>query len=426
MNAFEPEIPDADAHPASLRIAGRLLIDPHEVPQLGWLDIHSGRIAEIHFGEPGFKPDFGSADTLITPGFIDAHIHLPQMDSIGCDGYELLEWLDRTIFPAEIKWSDESVADALALAAYRRMFHEGTLGFAGYLTSHLHSVVAAVRAAHQLPLRAIAGQVFMDRNGPSELLGHDLARLAVSARGRFTASVNPRFAVSCTDDLLSRASRRAKVAASPTSSHQDGAFIQTHLAESRGECELVAALFPDDANYTAVYDRHGLLTPKTLLAHCVHLTPAEWQLIAVRRSVAVHCPTANLFLKSGIFEYSTAHERGVRLALGSDVAAGPDVAMPRVARAMIESAKARAMLTQSPSHIPTPAEAWSMITHGNADALGWTDSGRIDVGAWADLLLLRCPFDPDDSDLIGRLLYTWTSKYIETRILAGVPRPATT
>jgi guanine deaminase len=288
------------------------------------------------------------------------------------------------------------------------MLRAGTLGYAGYLTAHLHGIVAAIRAGHELPLRALAGQSLMDRHAPAALLGHGTARLAASRRARLSSSVTPRFAVSCSDELLARAGRRAA----------GGAWVQTHLAESSRECELVSKLFPDAPHYTGVYDSFGLLTERALLAHCLHLSDEEWRLIAARDSVVVHCPTANTFLGSGVFDLDAARRHGVRLALGSDVAAGPDLAMPRVARAMIEVAKMRRMTIAPEAHIPSPAEAWQMITRGNAEALGWDDTGRLEVGAAADLLVLRPPF-PVDEHLIGRLLYTWRDEFIAHRIVAG-------
>jgi guanine deaminase len=221
------------------------------------------------------------------------------------------------------------------------------------------------------------------------------------------ASVNPRFAPACSESLLRLAASLA-----------GDSIIQTHLAESVRECQWVRELFPTDPNYTAVYDRHGLLGPRTLLAHCIHLDEVEWELIAKRQAVVVHCPGANTFLRSGVFDLDAAREHGVRLALGSDIAAGPDLAMPRVARAMIETAKLRAMAADAPVHVPTPAEAWTLITRGNADALGWADAGRIESGGVADLLVLQPPIEFDEH-LIGRLIYSWRDEYITQHIVAG-------
>jgi guanine deaminase len=396
-------------------VYGLLLTDPMRRPQEGWLAIDGGRIVDISEGAPQGRADVGGPNNIICPGFIDAHMHLPQIESIGCDGMELMDWLERVIYPAELRWKDESFAIQQTAMAYNRMLSAGTLGFAAFLTSHFHAYVAVVRIAHQLPLRAIVGQVMMDRHAHPALLGHALNRLASSERGRVTSSVNPRYAVACSDEMLQLASSRA-------ASIEGGAIIHTHLAESRLEVARVRELFPDDPHYAGVYDRFGLLTPRTLLAHGVHLSDDEWNLIATRQAVVVHCPTANTFLRAGLFDLDAARQHEVRLALGSDIAAGPDIAMPRVARAMIETAKVRAMTIAPNAHVPTPAEAWHMITRGNADALGWNDAGRLEVGATADILVLEPPFDVD-AHFIGRLMYTWSDSYIAHRIVAGVIRP---
>jgi guanine deaminase len=391
-------------------ISGRLLADPEHPPTRGWIRVEADRIVEIGDGPTPEPARVGHPGALVCPGFVDAHLHLPQVDSIGCDGLELLDWLDRVIFPAESAWSAPAVARAQIAAAYGRMLEAGTLGYAGYLSPHAHAVDEVLPIACATPLRAIVGQSLMDRAAPAALLGQPAARPTRSPRGRLVTSVNPRFAISCSDELLRRAARLAA---------EHATFVQTHLAESRVECRRVAELFPDEATYTDVYDHRGLLGPRSLLAHAIHLEPTEWSTLAARGCVVVHCPAANTFLRSGLFDLGAAREHGVRLALGSDVAAGPDLAMPRVARAMIEVAKARAMaLGDEVTPVPTPAEVWRLITRGNADALGWADGGRLEVGAVADLLVLEPPFEPDEH-LIGRLIYTWRDAYITARIVAG-------
>lgn len=392
-------------------LQGRLLIESHRIPEPGWVAVEDGRIADLGDGDPPGKPAAGGEGALICPGFIDAHLHLPQFEAPGCDGMELLQWLSAVVFPAEIRWRDPDVARWAARRAYASMLRAGTLGYAGFLTSHAHGIEALLDAARHVPLRAIAGQVLMDRNAPEALIGHPVDPAPPAARGcRVTESVNPRFAVGCSEAMLRLAATKAA----------GGAFIQTHVAESRGECALARKLFPDDPHDVNVLDRHGLLTDRTLLAHCLHLGDAQWSLIAQRGSVVVHCPTANTFLASGLFDFDAARSHGVRLALGSDVAAGPDVAMPRVARAMIETAKVRLMTAARGMtvRVPTPAEAWELITRGNADALGFHDGGRLEVGAAADLLILRLPFEVDDH-LVGRLLHSWRDEYIEHRVVNG-------
>jgi len=413
-------------------IIGRLLIDPHHRPELGWLRLADGRIAEMGDGPPprDAVPLVGGVDRFVAPGFIDAHMHLPQIRAIGCDGLALLDWLEQVIFPAELRWAESRQVSADLDLALRQLRRSGTLGAAAYSSPHTEAIAIVARRARASGIRLIAGQALMDRAAPEELIresmwdwgregGQEAAPTtmlgssgpATADFGCFEPSVNPRFALSCSDQCLAAASTLAALS---------GCAVQTHLAESAIEVEAVRRLFPHDPSYTAVYDRHGLLGERTLLAHGVHLSAAEWSLIAARRSVVVHCPTANTFLRSGLFDLGAARAHGVRLALGSDLAAGCDLAMPRVARAMIEVAKLRQATLDPGAFVPTPAEAWRMITQGNAEALGWSDSGILRVGARADLLLLRpdegVPDGRDgsfDEHLIGRLIYGWRDEWIE-------------
>jgi len=407
--------------PRAMLILGHLLLDPDRPPSRGWLVLRDGRIVDMGHDEAGngTPPDAigvdgkvcGDPDTLVVPGFIDAHMHLPQIDSIGVDGLDLLPWLERVIFPAEAAWCDPLVALRQTASAMRRLRAVGTVGvgaFASPIAGAMTSVVEAVStAAGDARVRMAVGQALMDRGGPDALTREPIWQPPVgsSPTPDIEISVNPRFAVSCSDALLEAAGNFARTLSDP--------LIHTHLAESPEECATVAALFPDDDSYTSVYDRHRLLGPRTLLAHAIHLGPAEWRTIAERNAVVVHCPQANTFLRSGLFDLRAAREHGVRLALGSDIAAGCDLAMPRVGRAMIEVAKLRSMTIDPTAPIPTPAEVWRMITEGNANALGWHDSGRIAIGARADLLLLRVPWPLDDDarngTLIGRLLHAWES-----------------
>lgn len=424
-------------------LQGLLLSDAGEKPELGWIRIDGpterqpGRIAEIGHGElPGEygPPDFGGRDRVICPAFTDAHFHIPQIESVGADGLELLEWLDRVIFPAEAWWGRGGAVSSARTAA-RRMIREGTCGGAGYLSSHAEgSRDAMMYWAQRTPLRFHLGRSAMDRHAPDELTREDRERAAQRpipspllasmevrpGHERRFVSANPRFAVSCSPELL------AEIGWAVTEREKNGErmIIQTHLAETRAECDLVRKLFPGAPHYTAVYDEAGLLRRDTLLAHGIYLSDAELELIRERDAVIVHCPTANLFLNSGLFDYTrAAHEFGVRVLLGSDVAGGPDVAMPRVARAMIETAKAL-QLTRSGAEaarirVPTPAEVWEMITRINATIFRGDRFGVLEQGAQADLLVLRVPDGWRDEYLVGRLIYSWSSRLIEARVFNG-------
>lgn len=409
----------------SLIIQGRLLTDPTRAPEPGWLLVEGGRIVDMAHGDPprdATPPTIGGRDRIVSPAFIDAHVHLPQIDSVGCDGLPLLKWLDEIIFPAE-SWWGRGQARSMARTALRRMARQGTVGFAAYLTSHgdVNRDVLSFLEAQGWP-RFLAGRVAMDRSAPDDLTREDRDRAGMSPTpspvlpverraGRGETSANPRFAISCSEELMAEIGWYVK--------ENPGLLVQTHLAESPDELRAIRAMFPEDEHYTAVYDRFGLLTPRTLLAHSIHLSEAEWALIKERDSIVVHCPTANVFLEAGLFALDRAEAHGVRVGLGTDVAAGPDVAMPRVARAMIETAKVRRLTGSEGVRVPSPGEAWGMITRGNASLLGWDDGGLLEVGAAADLLLLRVPETWHDPHVVGRLLYNWSSRLIEARVFGG-------
>ncbi len=409
---------------------GLLLIDPTRAPEPGWIRVEDGRITAIEHGHTDEKADVGGADVLLCPAFIDAHIHLPQIDSVGCDGLELLPWLDKVVFPAEAWWGNGAAA-SMTRTAVRRMVREGTFGFAGYLTSNAEAGAMALGMLSEgvdgARLRFAAGRVAMDRNAPGALIDEDIARARMNPApsvvlsgdgvgGRGEVSVNPRFAIACTDELLAECGWLVKERAAAGSP----IMMQTHLSESIPECEFIKELFPEDRDYTSVYDRAGLLGERSILAHAVHLSDDELAMVRERGSVLAHCPIANTFLESGLFDLDKAREHGVRVALGSDVAAGVDIAMPRVARAMIEVAKIRKMTVSPGASVPSPADAWSMMTEGNAEALGWAGSGKLGVGMHADILALRVPETWRDAFLIGRIIYNWTSDLIVDRVVAGV------
>lgn len=425
-------------------VQGKLLTDPAQPPELGWLEIESvegvGRIKGMGFGElpADFSPPtVGGRDRIVCPAFTDAHMHVPQIDSVGIDGLELLAWLNTAIFPAEAWWGHGGAVHHTKTAV-RRLLREGTVGIAGYLSSHAEGGGEAIRyLANRTPMRFHVGRSAMDRHAPAELLATDLERPRLSPMPspvlhldgedhRRRVSANPRFAVSCTPELMAEVAwavraRDQREGASPT-------VVQTHLSESLAECALIRELFPEEPHYTAVYDRAGLLGPQTLLAHAIHLSDEERALIAERDAVIVHCPTANTFLQAGLFDLDAALAAGIRVGLGSDIAGGPDAAMPRVARGMIEVAKVRRLTAGDPKgvRIPTPAEMWRTITKTNAELLGWHDAGELRVGAMADVLVLRTPETWHDRHLIGRLLYNWSSSLIEHRIADGaVVDPAT-
>lgn len=375
----------------------------------GAVRLEGARIAEV--GDLAGTVDLGGPGCVVCPGLIDVHLHLPQFDSIGADGMTLLDWLGRVVFPAEARWEDPAYAGQMTERVVGQLLAHGTTGIAAYATVHHEAALAAMDVLGRSGLRGYVGQVLMDRNAPVQLC-RDADQLIVETAsllerkvvGRVEPAVTPRFAISCTGPLLERAGELAG---------RYGAVVQTHLAETQRECALIGELF-NGVRYTEVYQRAGLLGPRSILGHGIWLDEQERRILSETGSIIAHCPTANTFLQSGAMDRAGLLAGGIRLGLGSDVAGGPDRSMVRVARAMIETAKGRGSVA------PTPAEAWWQITAGNADVLGWADGGRIATGRCADLIV----FEPDipwrdAPDPLGVLLYAWDDRWLRQVVLEG-------
>jgi len=330
---------------------------------------------------------------VVLPGMVDLHAHLPQLPNAGLGaGLDLLTWLERYIFPLE-RGFDAETAALIAPAAYRAFARAGTTTVVAYGALWAESMDVCFRAAEAHGIRAVIGKVMMDR------LSYDVARdptevLELSLRqstelcstwhgrdgGRLMYAFTPRFAVSCSPEML-RSSAEAAAEA--------GAYWQTHLSEDRGEIAEVRRLFPDAIDYTDVYDLAGGLTPHTILAHAIHLSDREVARLAESRAVIAHCPSSNLFLASGAMPLTRYLAAGIRIGLGSDVAAGPDAPLFSVMRAgaYTQNALRAAGLSDAPPL--SPADWLRLGTLGGAEALGLEDRiGSVEVGKEADLIAI--------------------------------------
>lgn len=405
-------------------LAGTLMLPGSRAVRLapGWLRIEGERIAEVHEGACPHTADIGGDGVVITPGFIDAHLHLPQWDSVGADGLTLLDWLARVVFPAEARWADPAFAADMTARVGRDLFAVGTTGVAAYATVHSQSAIDAMNVLADMGFCGWLGQVLMDQQAPDELcrpasqLAHECALM--QPVGRMVPAITPRFAVSCSAELMALS---AKVA------HEKTWPIQTHLSEMPGECELVKRLHGVD-RYLDAYGRAGLLTERTLFAHGVHLDPIERSALGKVGAAVAHCPTSNTFLRSGIMDHAGLTAGRIRIALGSDIAGGPCASMPRVASAMIDAAKHRAMLDEArggaaAADMLAAAHAWWQITAGNAEVLGLRESGVLAAGAWADVLVIRPASRWQDApDPLGALLYGWDDRWLAMTLAAGRTR----
>lgn len=323
-------------------------------------------------------------NALILPGFIDAHIHFPQTQVIASYGAQLMDWLKRYALVEEQRFADPAHATAVARFFLDELARNGTTTAAVYGTVHAEAVEAFFAESHRRNTRMIAGKVLMDRNAPAALTdtaqrGYDESKALIArwhGRSRQLYAVTPRFAITSTEAQL-------EAAGALLEDHPD-CYLQTHLSENRREIGEVRRLFPWATSYTAVYERFGLLGPRSLFGHCIHLGDDERRLLSASGSVAVFCPTSNLFIGSGLFDLAKAHDPAfpLRAALATDVGGGTSYSMLRT---LAEGYK---VLQLQDQNLPA-LFGFYWLTLGNARALGLDDRiGALEPGREADLVVL--------------------------------------
>src|SRR5438876_9230886 len=324
--------------------------------------------------------------SAIFPGLIDCHTHLPQYSVVARGESELLPWLRQHVFPVEREFTGPK-ARAEAPQFFRELVRNGTTTVMAYAAIYEDSCDVGFEAAKQCGIRTILGKMMMDIGSygqmqPKKVLSISLLESERLCRkwhrtedGRLEYAFSPRFAVTCSEKLMRSAAEMAA---------RFDAYLQTHLAENREEIEKVRHLYMAAQDYTHVYEKCGLLTPKTVLGHCVHLNPREIAAIAVAQATVAHCPSSNLFLGSGLMKLDQLMKAGIAVGLGSDVAAGPELNMWQVMRAAIEVQKARTAYEPNLRAL-RPSEAFYLGTQGGACALGKANIiGTFDVGKEAD------------------------------------------
>jgi guanine deaminase len=363
---------------------------------------------------------------LITPGFIDTHIHFPQVDIIAAHGAQLLDWLEQHTFPAEAAFADPDHAAEAASFFVDELLRNGTTTALVFGSVHKGSVEALFRVALERDMRLIAGKSLMDRNAPDGLTDTvessraDMEGLIADwhGKGRLGYAVTPRFAISCSDEQLAMAGE--VLAENP------GVWMQTHLSENQREIDETAALFPAAKDYLDVYDGFGLVGPRSVFAHCVHLQGEAFQRLAAAGSAVAFCPTSNLFLGSGLFPLEEACSHGVKVGVGTDVGAGTTFSIIHTLGEAYKVGQLRGAALD-------PFYALYLATLGGARALDLGDRiGNLASGKEADFLVLDLAATPllarrmtDDRSLENRLFALTVladDRVVERTYLAGVLR----
>ncbi len=323
-------------------------------------------------------------DDIVMAGFIDAHIHFPQLRLLAAPGKDLLDWLTRFTFPEEARYGDFDYAKAQAGLFLKHLFAHGTTAAMAFCSVHKASADALFEAALARNMALITGKTMMDRNAIPAVhddaatggIDSELLYRAWHGKGRLRYAVSPRFAITSSEAQL-------KVAGELLQSLPD-ALMQTHISESAGEIARVKALFPNERDYTAVYERFGLVNDRGIFAHGIHLSESECQRLHAAGATIAHCPTSNNFLGSGLM--SMAHlarqERPVKYAVATDVGGGTSYSM----LATLGEAYKVQMLT---GYKASALEFFRLATLGNAERLRIDhEAGSLDVGKHADIVVL--------------------------------------
>lgn len=325
---------------------------------------------------------------LILPGFIDTHIHFPQAQVIASWADQLLDWLNDYTFPAELRFSDKAHGARIAAAFYDALIANGTTTASAYCSSHPASVDAYFEEAERRGMLMLGGKTMMDRNAPPDLC--DTAQSAYDdskallerwhGRGRVHYVITPRFAITSTPAQLEAAGALLK--------EHPACHLQTHINENHNEIALTRELYPEADHYLGVYEGFGLLGPKTLLGHCIHMSDPEVEIMRDSGAVAVFCPTSNLFLGSGLFDKARLEGAGIRTAIATDVGGGTSYSMLRT---LDEGYKILQMQRQR-QH---PLTSFYWATRGNAEALSLADRiGTLETGTDADVVVLDARATP--------------------------------
>lgn len=403
----------------------RCEITPHCHVRIG----DDGRIVSVASEPTPGDQLLGGDGCWILPGFIDAHLHVPQWDRRGIDGIPVLQWQEKIGYPAEVRLANPEAARALAEDFTRGVINNGTTTVAAFGSSFKQETETTFTVFAEKGLRAIYGMALNDTDMPTELLQtadkalDDARALAAkwhsAEQGRLLYAFSPRTSLRCSEKLMRGSAALASMFK---------CYLQTHVADSVSERDEFHTRYPDQIDEVELFQQMGVLGPRTILAHGAFVDPHQRRAIAQSSTSLVNCPTANLFRESGLIDYVVRNAAGIRMALGSSIAGGFEPFMPRVAVEGLQTAKALRVHALprrewGGGQSLAPAEAWWLLTTGGAAALSLGHLiGTIAQGFQADCLVVRPEkwiADLPQDQQISALLYTLSPQQIEHVFIAG-------
>ena len=329
---------------------------------------------------------------IIAPGFVDMHIHYPQIDVIGSPAEGLLPWLENYTFPHEKRFSAPDYSAQVAAFFIAELLRNGVTTALTFATSHPESVNALFQEAQINSLRLITGKVLMDQNSPDGVRDQtgqsliDTEALIERWHGvdRLGYAITPRFVPSCSEAQLRGAGELA--------AKYPDVWIQSHVAENKDEIAWVRQLYPQARSYLSVYEQFGLLRPRAVYAHCIHIDDEDRALMRSTGTAAAVSPTSNLFLGSGFFDYVSADRAGFLYGLASDVGGGTSFSPFHTMRAAYYVG--REGQTKTGVSLK-PQQLWWQHTAGAARALGLAGVvGNLLPGCEADFVVLNLEATP--------------------------------
>jgi guanine deaminase len=332
--------------------------------------------------------DYG--DSLIMAGFVDTHVHYSQLGIIASYGTQLIEWLNTYTFPEEGKFSDLDYARNAAKVFIEQCLANGISTASVFCTTHEQSVDALFDASDAINMRMLAGKVLMDRNAPDFLMdtpqnAYDQSKALIErwhGKNRSLYAITPRFAPTSSHEQL-------EVVTALMREHP-GVYMQTHSSENKAEIAWVKELFPDCPDYIGVYEKYDLLGPRSILGHAIHLSDREWAVLSESNTAVSHCPTSNLFIGSGFFDFTRPQGMAspVRFGLGTDVGGGSSFSM-------FDTMKTAYEVAQVHGNNLNAFQLFYMATQGGARSLGLEDRiGNLDAGLEADLVVIDLESTP--------------------------------
>jgi guanine deaminase len=333
---------------------------------------------------------------IIAPGFVDLHVHFPQIDVIGSPASGLLPWLENYTFPQEARFADAAHSVDAAQFFLTEMVRNGVTTALTFATSHPASVEAFFTEAARRRMRMICGKVLQDRHSPDGVRDDTVQSLIDTealirrwhGHDRLGYAITPRFAPSCSEAQLRGAGELA--------ARYPDVWIQSHVAENKDEVAWARRLFPQSRSYLAVYGDFGLMRARAVYAHCIHFDDEDRALMRDTGAAAAVSPTSNLFLGSGFFDYAGADRVGFRYGLASDVGGGTSLSpfhTMLAAYCVGREGQTKTGLSLNPQQL------WWQHTAGAAQALGLGGVvGNLQPGCEADFIVL----DPRCTALMAR------------------------